>query len=203
MGFFSEFFMYRKTIKQLKIDKGLLKDYIAFLDSKKRSMNEEKAKKRILSMSTDELNVLPDDELFEAVLTRTENIVDGFKTMSDGFNALNPTQKIFYGVGWYEMEVNNGGLCQFFVNSSNVVAPILSEYLGKIGADEHKNLFDDFVLSNGIDLSDLSSFRSPTVEDYVAHTKRYPFDDFDDKYMELEPLQTFLTRFAKENISDF
>ncbi len=36
------------------------------------------------------------------------------------------------------MEVNNGGLCQFFVNSSREFAPDLSAALDAIGALEHK-----------------------------------------------------------------
>ena len=41
-----------------------------------------------------------------------------------------------------ETEVNNGGLCQFFVNSSRIVAPFVSEYMAIVGAFE---LYLDFI----------------------------------------------------------
>lgn len=167
----------------------------------------------VMSTALSRLNAFLDSELEQILCFDTAIDAEKFcSTKSAIFIVLpeedtskhfNPSQKLFYSVGYYEMEINNGGLCQFFVNSSRVVAPFLSEYLKNVGANEHKKLYDDFVSSNGIDLSDLSSFYSPTVEDFVAQTKRYPFDDFDDAYMELEPLETYLTKFAKDNISDF
>lgn len=101
------------------------------------------------------------------------------------------------------MEVNNGGLCQFFVNSSRMLAPLVSEYMGIIGATEHKALFDSFVEKYQIDLSDLSSFRCETVEAFQAQYKRYPFDEYDHVFYELEPLQTYLIAFVKEHIEKF
>lgn len=164
--------------------------------------SDEKTKK-YLALTADELREIPDDELFDAVLCRTEHIVDGFDDMTEGINALNESQRILYSVNYLEIEVNNGGLCQFFVNSSRVVAPYVSEYLGIIGADEHKKLYDGFVSANKIDLNDLSSFEIGSVRDYEKQTKRYPFDDFDNAYYELRSLEEYLTVFAKAHIEDF
>ena len=117
-----------------------------------------------LRMSVDELRALSDEELFYAVMVRTERKVDGFEDWEEGVNSLNFQQKVFYSVNWLEIEVNNGGLCQFFVNSSRMVAPFVSEYMAVIGADEHKRLYDDFVQQNGIDLCELSSFDVDDLE---------------------------------------
>ena len=164
--------------------------------------NDEKTKK-YLALTLPELNELPDDELFDAVLRRTEHIVDGFEDIKEGINALNESQKIFFSVNYLEIEVNNGGLCQFFVNSSRIVAPYVSEYMGVIGANEHKKLYDDFINENKIDLNELSSFDIKSIRDYEKQTKRYPFDDFDNAYYELKPLEGYLTEFAKAHIEDF
>ena len=156
-----------------------------------------------LRMSVDELRALSDEELFYAVMVRTERKVDGFENWEEGVNSLNFHQKVFYSVNWLEIEVNNGGLCQFFVNSSRMVAPLVSEYMAVIGADEHKRLYDDFVQQNGIDLCDLSSFDVDDLEEFAEQYDRYPFDDYDDAFYEAEPLETYLTKYARENLNDF
>ena len=156
-----------------------------------------------LQMSVDELRALSDEELFYAVMVRTERKVDSFEDWDEGVNSLNFHQKVFYSVNWLEIEVNNGGLCQFFVNSSRMVAPLVSEYMAVIGADEHKRLYDDFVQQNGIDLCELSSFDVDDLEEFAEQYDRYPFDDYDDAFYEAEPLETYLTKYARENLNDF
>ena len=108
--------------------------------------NERQA--RYLAMSAADMELLSGDELFDAVLCRTEHIVDGFDAWEEGVNSLNSSQKLFYCVNWLETEVNNGGLCQFFVNSSRMAAPLVSAYMGMIGAEEHQKLYDDFLHYN-------------------------------------------------------
>ena len=156
-----------------------------------------------LKLTTDELSRLSDDELFNAVWARTENTVLSKEDFWEGFNALNEEQRIFYAVNYLEMEVNNGGLCQFFVNSSRMVAPLVSEYMGIIGATEHKKLYDTFIQKYQINVCDLSSFDCETVEVFQAQYERYPFDEYDNAFYELEPLQNHLTSFVKKNIEKF
>lgn len=156
-----------------------------------------------LKASTEELLRLSDDELFTAVWARIENIISSKEDLLEGFLSLNEKQRIFYAVSYLEMEVNNGGLCQFFVNSSRMVAPIVSEYMGIIGATEHKNLYDTFVEKYQINTQDLSSFDCETVEEFKSQYERYPFDEYDNAFYELEPLQAYLTQFIKENIEAY
>ncbi len=156
-----------------------------------------------LKASTEELSQLSDDELICAVWARTENIVSSKEDLLEGFHSLNEKQRIFYAVNYLEMEVNNGGLCQFFVNSSRIVAPLVSEYMGIIGATEHKKLYDTFIEKHQINTQDLSSFDCETVEVFQSQYERYPFDEYDDAFYKLEPLQTYLTQFIKENIEVF
>ena len=156
-----------------------------------------------IQMSASELSKLTDDEIFNAVWTRTENIVSSKENLLEGFNSLNEEQRIFYAVSYLEMEVNNGGLCQFFVNSSRIVAPIVSEYMGIIGATEHKKLYDAFIKKHQINTYDLSSFDCETVEVFQSQYERYPFDEYDDAFYQLEPLQNYLIRFLKKHVEKF
>ncbi len=187
MGFFSaikEFFKFKKDLKNI--------------------MKEAKEKSfRYLEMTTDELALLSDDDLFEAVVLRTEKKVDGFEALEDGISSLNQSQKIFYSLNWFEMEVNNGGLCQFFVNSSRVVAPLISEYMSVVGAQDHKKLYDGFIQKNNIDLNDLSFFDIEEVDEFEKKAQRYPFDEYDDAFCDTEPLETNLKYYIRKHLADF
>ncbi len=154
-------------------------------------------------MTTDELAALDDEELFEAVNVRTENKVDSFEELVEGFNALNDSQKVFYALNWLEMEVNNGGLCQYFVNSSRISAPFVSEYMEIVGATTHKKLFDDFVKKNNINLTELSFFNIEKIEEFEEKAESYPFDDYDEAYYEMEPLETYLKKYIRKHVADF
>ena len=181
-----------------------IREIIKFKKELKKSIKESKEKEMFyLSMSNEDMASLSDDELFEAVLSRIEHKVDSFDEWEDGVNSLNNSQKIFYSINWLEVEVNNGGLCQFFVNSSRMVAPYVSEYMSIIGANNHKNLFDKFIMDNNIDLSNLSSFDIDDVDEYEKQIERYPFDDYDDAFYDMEPLEVYLKKFAREHLEDF
>ena len=179
---------------------SFIKQAIAFRKSFKEQAQRDAA---YLQMSTEELATLPDDEMLRAVWIRTENIVSSKEDLLEGFNSLNDEQRVFYAVNYLEMEVNNGGLCQFFVNSSRMVAPIVSEHMGIIGAIEHKKLYDAFIEKHQINTNDLSSFDSDTIEVFQSQYERYPFDEYDDAFYELEPLQNHLVPYVKKHIEKF
>ena len=154
-------------------------------------------------MSSGDLPGLSDADLYYAVTVRTESKVTACNDLQKGIAALNDKERIFYAVNYLEVEVNNGGLCQFFVNESRAVAPLVSEYLGMIGAFAQQKLYDDFIGKYHIDVTDLSSFDIESFEDFTAQYERYPFDEFDDAFYKMTPLQDYLTKFVRENIEDF
>ena len=181
-----------------------IKAILQFKKELKRSIKEtQENEKRYLTMTTDELSALSDDELFAAIAARTESKVDSFGEWEDGVNSLNSSQKIFYSVNWLEIEVNNGGLCQFFVNSSRMVAPFVSKYMAIIGAEEHQKLYDNFVKKNAIDLTELSFFDVNEAEEFEEKVERYPFDEYDDAFYDMEPLETYLKKFGRAHLVDF
>ena len=172
----------------------------------KKSIEEHKQNQlRYMEMSSSELNSLTDNELFEAALVRTEEKVDHFEfeRILDGVSTLSHAEQVFYVTSYYETEVNNGGLCQFFVNSSRIFVPLVADCLDEISAVKHKALFVQFIQDNGIDLNDLSSFMIDSVKDYEAQTRRYPFDDFDNAFFQLKPIQDLLPSYIRAHISEF
>ena len=113
------------------------------------------------------------------------------------FSQLSDEEKVFYVVYYFNAEWQNGGLCQFFVNSSRVYAPIIGEYLGIIGALEHKQIYEDFIKNNNINVNDLSYFENRTIS-YQEKVNSYPFDKFDDEFYELPELDEYLEKYLEE-----
>ena len=113
---------------------------------------------------------------------------------------LTDEQKFVYSLNKFEAEVNNGGLCQFFVNSSSECAPYISDALAAVGAIGLKTLFDNFIIENNIDVNDLSSFKISNIDEYEAQTERFDFDGFDDKFYEDENLHQQIIDYARKHV---
>ena len=169
-----------------------------------KAYKEQLARERhYLAMSPSELATLSDDELFEAVRVRIDKKVFAVKDLAQGIAAINYKQLVFFSANYLEMEVENGGLCQFFVNSSRIAAPLVSTSLEAIGAAEHKALYDGFIAKYNIDVTDLSSFLIHDTQDYARQTERYPFAEYDDAFYELKPIQDYLLSFVRRYIDAF
>lgn len=169
--------------------------------------NEMKKLDTYKKMTVEELKELSDDDLRSALSERliAEEDRNAWE-VRECLSEFKGAKKVYYIVNYFDMEVQNGGLCQFFVNSSRDVAPYIIECLKIIGADSYKNLLSEFVEKHNINLNDLDSFMIEDVAEYEAQTERYPFDDFDDKYYELyenEPLEELLIVYVKDYLEDF
>ena len=156
--------------------------------------NMKKASK-FKSMSIDDLLALDDENLYDAVECVCEDAVYDINDPE-----LTEAQIYVYSLTRFEAEVNNGGLCQFFVNSSGECAPYISPALDTIGANELKTLFDNFILENNVDVNDLSSFKIDDISQYEEQTKRFDFDSFDDKFYENGDIHQQIIDYARKNI---
>lgn len=160
--------------------------------------------KKYLRMNIEEMKKLSDDELYDVIstLTREEDImqVNEYVSNTEG------VKRIFYVVDYFNMEILNGGLCQFFVNESKDVAPYVMECLNMIGALQYEKLFREFTEKHKIDLNELTSFEIDEVEEYEEQMEKYPFEEFDDLYYELdenEPLEELLIKYVKLHLEEF
>lgn len=150
---------------------------------------------KLKALSNEELLALSDEELYDAL-----EIICYYVVYDINNADLTNEQRVCSTLLNLNSEVNNGGLCQFFVNSSRVAAPFVSESLSVIGADKTKELFDSFISENNIDLKDLSSFIIKDLSEFAEQNNRYPFDDFDNKYYEIGEVNDLMIRYARENI---
>ena len=156
--------------------------------------NMKKAKK-FRTLGKEGLLALNDEDFYDAIECICEDAVYDIKDAQ-----LTDEQKFVYSLNKFEAEVNNGGLCQFFVNSSSECAPYISNALTAIGAIELKILFDNFIGENKIDTNDLSSFKISSIDEYEAQTERFDFDGFDDKFYEYENLHQQIIDYARKHV---
>ena len=161
-------------------------------------------RKRLLAMTAEELCALDDGALREAIRVRIEAILDERLGEEDDVAAelrvLEPALRCFYVLDLYDCEVQNGGLCQFFVNTSRAVAPLVGKCLGAVGAEAHRSLYDGFLRENRIDMARLSAFRRGS---FAAMHRRYPFDAFDRAFRRLAPLEEALLGYVRAHAEAF
>lgn len=146
---------------------------------------------------------LSNEELFEAVYGQNLTICEEADETDQEVLLFTGARRTVFVVNTFDMEIQNGGLCQFFVNSSRSAAPYVSQALDAIGAEAHRKLFDEFIETNHIDVNNLDSFRIDRIEDFQKQAKRFDFDTFDDRYYELDSLTDLVSNYIRENITEF
>lgn len=175
---------------------GIIRELFTTIKSAKEHKKKMTA---YLSLPPEELVLLDDESLLEVLDMLLYIDID-----YENIGSLNAEQLTVATILSYDREVQNGGLCQFFVNSSRYFAPFVASSLEKIGAAKMLSLFSSFISDNSIDVSDLESFIVYDIEEYDAQTERYPFDAFDDAYYELyesEDIETLLLEYVRSNIN--
>ncbi len=128
-----------------------------------------------------------------------EKLYDTFRwkyyVLEPGINAVSDSEagKVLYTLYAFEMEMDCGGLCSFFINSSSECAPYVSWALDKAGAFRLKEMYDSFISESGIDVNDLSEFKTDATDRYETLYSKYDFDSFD---------EAFYAIYEEENLHD-
>ncbi|MBQ3182902.1 MAG: DUF4375 domain-containing protein [Clostridia bacterium] len=151
----------------------------------------------------EDLLKLSDGRLYETVYLQNINLVETYDDEATALSQISDVQRTVYILNMFDMEIQNGGLCQFFVNSSRELAPYVDECLKTVGAEDQRVLFSEFAKVNQIDLNNLESFEISNVLEFQAQTQRYDFDSFDRAYMKLTPLKDYIVSYIKANINEF
>ena len=161
------------------------------------NMQNMKKAKKLRAMTAEEIIAMNDEDFFCAVECLCEDAVYDIKS-SD----ISEEQKLVYSLNRFEAEVNNGGMCQFLVNSSSECAPYISKALEEIDALALKEAFDGFIADNHIDVYDLSSFKISDISEFEAQTERFDFDSFDDKFYKDDEFHQKVIDYARKNINN-
>ena len=146
---------------------------------------------------------LSDARLYEQVYIQTLDLVWSYEDEETALASMSDACRTVYVLSIFDMEIQNGGLCQFFVNPSRLLAPYVDECLETVQAYDHQALFSEFVTDNQIDLTHLESFAADNVGEYAEQAKCYDFDAFDRAYVALTPLQNSIVTYIKAHIEEF
>lgn len=161
------------------------------------NLRNMKRARKLQSMPREELLAMDDGGLFAAIeCVCNANVYD----LKEQEKELSREVVIAYTLVKLAAEVNNGGLCQFFVNSSRECAPYVSEALEAIGAVGIREAYDSFVADNGIDVNDLSAFRITRVEEFNERAAMYDFDSFDMRFYEDRELYQQIIRYFRDHV---
>ena len=120
---------------------------------------------------------------------------------ADDVSSMSPERKAAYTAACLELEVMNGGLCQFFANYPDCV-PYVPEALSAIGAEDHRKLYEDFLSATGIDPLD-PVFQTEDMDAFSQLYELWPWEDFDDAYLSLTPIPELLEAYVQSNPDAF
>lgn len=113
-------------------------------------------------------------------------------------NELTGPQIAVYTLWLFDMEVQNGGLSQFFQNSSGEFAPFVSSSLLVVDAVEYEALLAHFLDETDIDLE--------TLEGCGDETHNAAYGEFDDRYYalyETQPLDEMAAAYIRAHAEAF
>ena len=130
-----------------------------------------------------------------------DDLVVSLAFLSEDLEALSPEAQLACTAACLELEVMNGGLCQFFANCPDCAASV-PEALEAIGAKEHKALYEQFLADNSIDPLD-PMFQTESIEEFSQLYDLYPWDDFDDAYLTLTPIPELLEGYVQAHPDAF
>ena len=120
-----------------------------------------------------EILAMEDNDMYDALMTR---FMDA---------DLNQKQLTVATLINFESEMMGGGLCQFFTNDYPGYAQYVSNALKEIGATEMEAHYTTFITQNGIDVTQMDSFRIMGIFDYLEQYERFPYEAFDNTFSEI------------------
>ena len=130
-----------------------------------------------------------------------DDLVVALAFPADDISSMSPERQAAYTAACLELEVMNGGLCQFFANDPQYAAHV-PEALEAIGAPEHKALYEQFLADTGIDPLD-PVFQTEDMDEFSRLYELWPWEDFDDAYLSLTPIPELLEAYVKSNPDAF
>ena len=101
------------------------------------------------------------------------------------FSAQSRAMQALHVVLLFDMEIQNGGVAQFFWNQGSTYAALVPEMLREMGLDDVAALYEDFIAANYIQIAEIDSYREQFPDAGVEFYSLHPFDEFDEAYMKI------------------
>lgn len=116
------------------------------------------------------------EELYFSVVMQTDGPdAPDFGLRSEAFRAMFVTMIL-------DMEIQNGGVAQFFWNNGAAYASLVPDSLRTVGLSDVAALYEAFLTEQSITMDEIDGYRT-AYPDMVEVYGLHPFDDFDDAYM--------------------
>ena len=131
-----------------------------------------------------EILTMDDDALYQALI---------MVYLDSDPDVLRHEQRMVATLINFDAETMNGGLCQFFVNDHHGYAQYVNDALGEVGANEMQKHYTAFISQNGIDVTQMDSFRIVSIQDSLKQYERFPYEAFDITFSEI---------YERENLGD-
>jgi hypothetical protein len=96
------------------------------------------------------------------------SIYNGGDVFIEQFSKLTEKQKVLFSSHWAQAEILNGGLGQFFSNSTGVLAPEAADALIKLGMPKSAQAIKDAMLFFGKPYPRERSFRENAFEEFFV-----------------------------------
>lgn len=184
--------------------------YLLVMGMKKSiaKMSEERRRKKaeFRAMGVSGRRALSDEELFEIVTELIEDKDIEYGVPGTCFPYLNRQEQIVYVVyDYYEsVFMSDSSLRDYFGSEKrDVCVARTSDCLMAVGAYDHQQVFEGFVSENGINLTDLSGFKSYWDDDYKTSTDGYSYDGVNEKLRALPDIKRYITKYIRENVEFF
>ena len=101
------------------------------------------------------------------------------------FTAQSRAMQALHVVLVFDMEIQNGGVAQFFWNQGSSYAALVAEMLRETGLEDIAALYGDFLYDNYIQLEEIDSYRDQFPHMDENYYECHPFESFDKAYMKI------------------
>lgn len=165
--------------------------------SKSRKIEEKETRKkgdiRVLSYDDEDLICMVDNDL-ELRYGYGCNDLEVFENMKI-------THKNVYTLLWFDTEMKNGGLGEYFFSISNITMNYLEKAFEDVKALELLESYKILIEKNDIE-EGISHINKRSVEEYSLFMSKFDFSNFNDLY-EQTGLRSLIANYIRNNIIDF
>lgn len=117
------------------------------------------------------------------------------------FKNMKKTHRNMYTLLWFDTEMQNGGLGEYFFNVSNITMDYLEKALEDVKALELFKAYKQFMENNDI-IEGINNINKRSVEEYSEFMSEFDFSNFNNLYEKIN-LRLFMANYIRENIVDF
>lgn len=117
------------------------------------------------------------------------------------FRNMKITHRNIYTLLWFDTEMQNGGLGEYFFSISNVTMGYLEKAFENVKAIELLEGYKEFMGLNNVEKA-INNINKRSVEEYSKFMSEFDFSNFNNLYKKID-LRLFMANYIRDNIIDF